>query len=383
MTLYNIALSLTPRLGNRTIKVLIDEFFSAENIFSQSLENLVGVGLREDAALAIVNRVAFDDAKEQMKHCERHGIEVLCYVDEFYPPQLREITDPPFVLYLQGSKEVLTRNIISFIGTRKSSSYGERTTHTLIKDLSDRVHNLVIASGLALGIDSIAHRAALSIGVPTIAFVPTALPTIVPSMHGNLARDIIEDGGAILSEVASVTKVSNSKPLYMQRNRIVVGVAGATIVVESGFGGGAYKAALNAIDEGLLIGAVPGRLGDAGSYGCNILLSTKSAFMVMNSETIIRELGWEDRRLADFEGRVDVRKSADSNRCGDFSLEQLTLLRAFSEDEAFHISDLQKTTDFPVGVLSAMLIELTILEVVKSLPGSLYERLIPLSDIKE
>ncbi|MFI3328038.1 MAG: DNA-processing protein DprA [Rikenellaceae bacterium] len=385
--IFDIAFSLTPRLGSRAIKGLIESFFSAENIFSQSYDTLIATGLlREDVARGLVGRVAFADAQKQLDHCSRYEIEAISMCDEYYPPSLREISDPPFVIYLQGNKEVLTRNIISIIGARKSSSYGERVTSTIVSDLGKSVYNLVIASGLAFGIDSIAHRNALMHDIPTIAFLPTALPEVTPAAHANLAKEIIKSGGCIVSEVAAVTSAAHCKPNYMQRNRLVVGSAAATVVVECGYGGGAYKAAINAIDEGVVVGAVPGRVGDAGAFGCNLLLASKVAFMVLGGESILRELNWDDRRLDpnDDENRKNVKGSVDVvSSIGKFTGEQLLLLRCFSEDEPFHISDLLRASNFPIGVVTAMLMELTVLGVVNPLPGSRYERIIPLSDIKE
>ncbi len=389
MDIFDLALAHTPRVGGRTAAHLIECCFSAENIFSLSYDQLrQATQLNDLVAKAIVDRVGFAAAEREWIYCQQNNITPIAAVDAQYPPLLREIADHPHILYAQGDISILTHNIVSIVGTRRMTSYGDRAVMALVEQLAGRVHNLVIASGLALGIDGAAHRAALECGVPTVAVLPNSLPNVTPASHASLGRAILDSGGALISEVPSST--SSAGKGYISRNRIISALAEATIVAESAAKGGAMATAAIALSQSRFVGAVPGRIFDSASKGCNDLISRREAVAITSADDLIRELGWSDRisdgrercefdpsRLAPLSGSVDQEGRVVAQLNGS----QRELLSLFVEDDKIHISTIERRSGRVITELVASLMELELLGAIRSLPGSLYERLIPYSDL--
>lgn len=195
----DIALTLTPGIGPKGAVHLLDVFGSAEAVFSASADELIEKArLRPELARAILQKKAFADAEREVKHCRKHGIEIIASTDAQYPALLRETADYPHVLYVLGSPEALGKTTLTMVGTRRMTPYGQQMADRLIGELADRVADTVIVSGLAFGIDTACHRAALAFGMPTVGIIASALPGITPAQHTAVARDMIEHGGANL-----------------------------------------------------------------------------------------------------------------------------------------------------------------------------------------
>ena len=203
----DIALTLTPGIGPKGAVHLLDVFGSAEAVFSASADELIEKArLRPELARAILQKKAFADAEREVKHCRKHGIEIIASTDAQYPALLRETADYPHVLYVLGSPEALGKTTLTMVGTRRMTPYGQQMADRLIGELADRVADTVIVSGLAFGIDTACHRAALAFGMPTVGIIASALPGITPAQHTAVARDMIEHGGAVVSELHSQTR---------------------------------------------------------------------------------------------------------------------------------------------------------------------------------
>ncbi len=369
MDIFDLALACTPRVGNKTIEQLLAVFETSENVFAQSFDQLMAkTKLSETVAMAIVGRVAFDAAKAQIEHCAKHGIKIIAAIDDGYPEALRLIHDAPFIIYVQGNVELLSKSLISVVGTRKISPYGARVCQALVKQIGETITDPVVVSGLAHGVDGAAHRAALEMGVPTIAVVPTALPGVTPAQHTDLARRIIESGGALVSEIRA--DVSTRGKGYISRNRIIAGLSQVTLVVESTMEGGSMSTVEIARGEGRVVGAVPGRIFDEASEGCNNLIARGVAFSVSSVHDLIRELGWEDRKV------VEPLVGAELLDLALLSDEEFTVLRCMTVNEICHISQLEITSGLPASKLMASLVILELDGYVRSLPGSNYERLV-------
>ena len=238
----DIALTLTPGIGPKGAVHLLDVFGSAEAVFSASADELIEKArLRPELARAILQKKAFADAEREVKHCRKHGIEIIASTDAQYPALLRETADYPHVLYVLGSPEALGKTTLTMVGTRRMTPYGQQMADRLIGELADRVADTVIVSGLAFGIDTACHRAALAFGMPTVGIIASALPGITPAQHTAVARDMIEHGGAVVSELHSQTRQNGN--FYHSRNRLLAGISGGTVVVESPVEGGSMDTA--------------------------------------------------------------------------------------------------------------------------------------------
>ncbi len=370
--IYDIALTLTPRLGANGIVHLLDIFSSAENIYSASAEELTHFAeLNPTIAQSISSRSTFAAAQAELSFCERNNITVIASTDEEYPTLLREVNDYPHVLYAKGNIQILNNRAVSIVGTRKISPYGSRACDVIIRELAECVPNGVIVSGLAFGVDAEAHRAALRHNIATIAILPSPLNAITPAQHTRLAHDIIEAGGVIITELHS--QINHAGRFYISRNRIIAAFSGATIIVESPESGGAMVTAKTAHGYNRIVGAVPGRITDAMSNGCNKLLANKVATAILSGADIIRELMWDLD--------TDVRPRAKEMTL-QFTPDEVGLLKCFRGDEPLHIDKIMELSGLNIGELSAMMMGLELSEAVRLLPGGKYERLIPLNLLK-
>ncbi len=372
MDIFDLALSLTPRVGNKTIEHLLQIYGSAEQVFAQSAQQLIAEAqITEAVAKAIASHQSLASAEKQAEHSAKHNILMVAATDDHYPTALKNIHDAPYIIYVMGDIEVLSRNLISMVGTRKLTSYGERNCLTLVSQIAKTIANPVIVSGLAFGADSVAHRAAIDNNIPTVAVVPTALPTIAPTQHNQLAQKIVEAGGALLSEV-SINNPTNGKG-YISRNRIIAGLSQATIVVESKLKGGSMSTAAMALNNGRFVGAVPGRTTDISSEGCNRLISLKSATLVSSVYDIIRELNWEDRIVEQEEVSTP---NEEVDQYADLSDDERQLLRCFATADPIHISELEQVSGLSASQLGATLMTLELAGKIRMLAGARYERMV-------
>ena len=293
MKLDELALTFVPDLGSRGIVHLMDIYDSAESIYAQKEHNLIVCAeLRGDIAKRITQRVGYAEAEREIRYCEEHGITVTSYNDSSYPPLLREVADRPHVIYSMGDLEALQSNhILSVVGTRRISSYGEGVCAKLIPELAEMYPDLVVVSGLAFGVDAAAHRAALAAGVRTVGVIANKLPDVIPAQHRNLAKDMLSNGGAIITELHSQSKQNGA--YYIPRNRIIAGVAQGLFVVESPANGGSLSTAKAADAYSRTIMALPGRITDSRSEGTNHLIKTNIAQLVTSAEDIAKAMGWE------------------------------------------------------------------------------------------
>ncbi len=367
---------------------MIDRHFSAERVFSLSFEQLTtGDGkVSERVALAITSRAAFKEAERELMYCEKSNITPISRVDPQYPSLLRQIDNPPHVIFVQGDVTLLTRNLISMVGTRDADTYGMEASDKLVADVAKNIHNPVIVSGLAFGADGYAHRAALANGVPTIAVLPCALPNVMPPSHRDLANHILRDGGALISTMHSA-QVGLGRGAYLPRNRVIAGLSQGTILIQSGYKGGAMQTMEMVKTMSRTAMAIPGRMTDFYSAGCNRLITLGDATSVSSAEDVIRALGWNERRKS---GSNEVHKELDifdkkieAERANlkrvdlsTLSSEQLSLLRSMMTTDKLHVSALEKMNPMAPHKFNGLLIELELMELIESHPGALYQRVV-------
>lgn len=366
MTVEDIALQFTPGIGVKGAVHLLECFGSAERIFAATEEELtVRAELRPDLARQIVRRAGFSSAEKELKYCRKHGITPIASTDPEYPPLLREIPDYPHVIYVQGNPQRLSERCLSVVGTRAVTPYGQVVCSRLIERLAERVPRLTIVSGLAFGIDAAAHRAALWAEVPTVAVLPCSLPNIVPAHHTAIARDMLDHGGALVTELNSQTRQYGTA--YIARNRIIAALSAGCVIVESPDSGGSLVTARLADEYHRSVMAVPGRVTDRSSAGTNFLIRSRKAQAVLSAEDIIVELGW------DLEPEPAVLRPQSEPQ--PLTPDETRLLACFTTSDPFSIEALRELSGFEPGELAALLLGLELAGALRQLPGNRYMKL--------
>lgn len=366
MTIEDLALIFTRGIGSRTATALIDHFGSAERLFASSLSEIVeSIGLREELAQRIVKGEGMASAEREVEYCRKHDIRIISATDEEYPEALREISDRPHVLFIQGDVKTLSMRTLSIVGTREATPAGIHNTQLLVSSLAEKIDNLAIVSGLAYGIDGAAHRAALASDVKTIAVVPSILPSVAPASHRTLANEILRSGGAIVSELHSATHQNGS--YYISRNRIIAGLSEGIVVIESPASGGSLATADVADSYGRIVMATPGRMTDSNSFGSNNLIRTGKARLVLTAQDIIEDLGWEitkpEEQPAEHSG-VDLSALSHSER---------QVVEALNESTEVDWESLINNSGLSLGELSMAIMDLELKGIIRSLPGKRYE----------
>lgn len=366
MAIEDLALVMTPGLGVKGVVHLLACFGSAEALFAASETELREVGrIRSDAIRHLLNRTGFPAARREEEYCLRHGIRPIASTDEAYPPLLREINDYPHILYTLGDPKVLQQPMLTMVGTREYTPYGERACRYLIEGLAERIPDLVIVSGLAFGIDAVCHRLALEYGLKTVAVVANTLPEVMPTQHRHLAREIVERGGAILSELPSSAKQKGD--FYVPRNRILAALSEGTVLIESPASGGSLLTAQFADGYNRVVMALPGRVGDRTAIGPNRLIRNRKAQMILSAEDIVQELMWDTRAIAS--------KPLHKEEPSPLTRDEEGLLACFRSDDPLSLAELQELSSLDSATLSALLLGLELAGVIRILPGNRYEKL--------
>ena len=363
MILEDIALQMTPGIGVKGAVHLLECFGTAERIFEATEAELTGrAELRPDLARQIVRRTGFAAAEKEAKYCRKHDIKAIASTDPDYPALLREIPDYPHVLYVKGDPQALAARTLSIVGTRDMTPYGQSMCHKLVERLAERVPRLVVVSGLAFGIDAAAHRAALECAIPTVAVLPCPLPDVMPAQHTALARDILDRGGALVTELHGQTHRNGTA--YTARNRIIAALSAGCLVVESPDNGGSLLTARFADGYDRTVMALPGRATDRSAAGTNHLIRHRKAQLVLSAEDIIVEMGW------DLETEVAARHSG--NDTPELTADETALLALFGSSDPVGVDALQAATGFDSGRLATSLLALELAGLLRQLPGNRY-----------
>ncbi len=357
--IYKIALTKIPNIGAVQAKTLIEHFGNAEDIFKakkSSLEKIEGIG--EIKAASIKNFEDFFFAEQEIEFLERYNIKPLFLTDEDYPKRLATYYDSPTILYYSGNADLNAAKIIAVIGTRLHTEYGKQLTEKLISDLTE--YNIMVVSGMAFGIDGVAHKAALKNNLPTIGVLAHGLDIMYPPEHTSLAKEMINNGG-LLTEFHSGTKPD--KHNFPTRNRIVAGMSDATIVIETKTKGGSMITAEIANRYNKDVFAFPGRTTDIKSSGCNKLIKTRKAAMITCAADVVEMLGWKETRKA---------KKVQRELFIDLSPEEKIVLELLKEKETMHIDELNLKSNLSSSSIAAAILNLELQNIVCSLPGKMY-----------
>lgn len=359
--LYQLALTQVPNIGYVQAKLLAEEFGSAEAIFKEKkslLEKIEGIG--EVRANSIKKFDRFKEQEEEIKFIEKYKIKPLFLTDDDYPKRLLHCYDPPTLLFYKGTANLNTSKIVSVIGTRSNSDYGKMITEKILASLAP--HQPLVISGLAYGIDAIAHKYSIKQQLPTVAVLAHGLDIIYPSQHTALAKEMIAEGGGILTEFRKETKPDRHN--FPERNRIVAGMCDATIVIETGIKGGSMITANLAYGYNRDVFAVPGKTTDSKSEGCNYLIQSNKAVLIRNGEDIIEQMGWEEKQKS---------KTIQKQLFVDLSADEKIIAQLLHKQEQMHIDDINLQSNINSSSVAAALLMMEMNGLVKSMPGKIYK----------
>ncbi|WP_295731045.1 DNA-processing protein DprA [uncultured Muribaculum sp.] len=293
-TAYRIAFSRIKGI-NPSVAARILEHIGTEKEFFTLPAREIGTCLPQLPPALIADsyrRGLLDTAREEQEFMEKSHIRALYFTDDGYPARLAECEDAPLLLYTLGDTGLNAARMVSIVGTRRSTPYGMAFVENLVAELAEKLGpGTVIVSGLAYGIDVTAHRAALKAGLPTVAVLAHGLNTLYPAAHRSVAADMLRAGGMLLTEYAS--KDPLHKGNFIARNRIVAGVADCVVVAESARRGGALATASLAMSYSRDVMALPGRISDTYSQGCNDLIARNQAALITCADELIAAMGWQ------------------------------------------------------------------------------------------
>ncbi len=335
---YWVGFNIVPQIGPARLRALLDHFGSLEAAWHADAAELRAAGLDKRSLANLLAARRAVDLDRELERIERTGVTVLTWDDDAYPRRLREISAPPPVLYLRGSLLPDDEWAVAVVGTRHPSAYGLEMTRQLAGDLA-RSH-ITVVSGLARGIDSEAHHAALAAGGRTFAVLGSGLDRVYPPENVDLARQIVASG-AVLTEYPFGTKPEAGN--FPARNRVISGLALGTLVVEAGETSGALITARFALEQGRETFAVPGSALSRRSAGTNQLLQRGEAKLVVQVQDILEELN-----LTMLPQQAEVRQMVPENDV------EADLLRHLS-GEPTHVDDLCRSTKLPVAQVSSAL----------------------------
>ena len=359
---YKIGVSLIPGIGSINAKKLIAYAGGVEAIFHEKKRTLLKVpGIGEHLADQIVHQQVLEKAEKEIEFIARYDIGYHFYLDDTYPARLKNCEDSPVMLFYKGDVDFNQAKVISIVGTRNATEYGKEMCNNLLDEIKSHHHEVIVVSGLAYGIDICAHRAALRNGFETIAVLGHGLANLYPAVHKSTAKEISKQG-ALVTDFISDTLIDRNN--FIKRNRIIAGLADATIVVESAIKGGALITADIAGSYNRDVMAFPGRTSDPYSTGCNWLIRTNKASLIEGVNDLEYLLGWESPHKAAVPKQTEL--------FVELSEEEKMIVALLRESGEFPLDLISMRLNMPVSRVSAMLLNLEFAGMVRSLPGKIY-----------
>ncbi len=357
--LQEIALTLIPGIGNVLVKQLLSYCGSAELVFKTTKGKLLKIpGIGEKLATAIVEQDVMKEAENQLQWLEKTQSQALFYTDKNYPQRLKVLHDSPALLYVQGNVNLNHEKTIGIVGTRNASEYGKSVTEKIIADLV--LHNPLIVSGLAYGIDITAHKAALHHQLPTLGVMASGLQTIYPPTHQKVAEQMKANGG-VATEYSFGVKPD--APRFPERNRIIAGISDVLLVIETGLKGGTLITVDVAAEYKKPILAVPGNLGVRTYEGCNDLIRSHKALIYTNVADLENIAGWT-RKVAN--------TSQQAIPAIDLSANEQKVYDLLCQHKELHLDQLAWQSQIPLNQLANLLLNLEFQGLVKSKKGKMF-----------
>ena len=357
--LYKIAITHIPLVGAVLAKNVISFSGGVEAVFNQRKSSLVKIpGIGTKIAESIVMKKSFRKAEEEIAFLEKHSIKALFYLDDTYPFRLKRVRDAPIVLYHKGDCDLNHTRIIGVVGTRRPSTYGRTVCERLLEEISPTTP--LVVSGLAYGIDIAAHRCALRLGLPTVGVMGTGFDRIYPAAHRKTATEMLEQGG-LLTEFGKGTLPEREN--FPMRNRIIAGMCDALVVIESARRGGSMITAEMANGYHKDVFAVPGRIGDEVSSGCNFLIKTNRAHLLEGGAELAEIMQWESKSGSVMSQRALFEELSEAED---------QIYKMLNKDVPTSIDRIYKESTLSASEIAAALLNLEFKGMVKTLPGKMY-----------
>lgn len=366
-----IALNMTPGVGPRVATKLLEAFGSPENVFHARRTQLESLRIKPETIESIMSRELDGRAAVELERVKKTGGDVLILDDGSYPSLLREIADPPITLYVRGDWQAcLTVPCVAIIGSRMCSTYGTNAAEMLARDLASR--GICVISGLARGIDTTAHRGAIRSGGRTVAVLGTGIDGAYPKENKRLIQEILDSGGAVVSQFPLGTPPL--KDNFPYRNRIISGLSLGVLIVEASERSGSLITARLAIEQNREVMAVPGNITSANSYGTNYLIKS-GAKLVQQWQDVVAELPSEIA-AAILPPQIDEDKENSRKEITppDLNTNELKVWSLLSPDAPLHIDVLLDSSGMSFGDLNSALVAMDIRDLIRVLPGKNYAR---------
>ncbi len=369
-----ISLNMTPGVGPRAATKLLERFGSPDAVFQARRTELESLRLKPETIESILRREFEDKAICELENVKALGGDVLILDDGSYPALLREIADPPITLYVKGDWQAcFDQPCVAVIGSRMCSTYGTNSSEMLSRDLASR--GITIVSGLARGIDAAAHKGAIRGRGRTVAVLGTGIDNVYPRENTGLVREILENGGAVVSQFPLDTPPL--KDNFPYRNRIISGLSLAVLIVEASERSGSLITARLAAEQNREVMAVPGNITSGTSYGTNYLIKA-GAKLVQQWQDVVAELPSEIAAsiLPPKPETADYGETSKQQELvpADLSENEARLWPLLPVDEAIHIDALLETSGLTFGDLNSALVGLDIRDLIRVLPGKHYAR---------
>ena len=350
--LNRITLTIALRNQPKRARTLLDTYDSATTAIQQHPE--------------FVSRAILQRAEQEAAFIEQHNIQTYFYKDDTYPYRLAQCVDAPLVLYSKGNINPNPKHAVSIVGTRRPTENGKDWCRRFVLELAQQVPELTIISGLAYGIDVVAHKAAIEAGIPTLIIPAHGLDRIYPALHRNVAVTALQHGG-ILTEYPHLTEPERYN--FVARNRIIAGLADAVVVVESKDKGGSLITAQMAQDYSRDVFALPGRYNDETAAGCNRLIQQNRAQLITCATDLTRAMQWEQ------ETKLPKQTSINELFCNLSDNQQILLQKLREGEDGWHINQLAIEMQLPYNTVASELMMLEIEGMVRSLPGGIWRAL--------
>lgn len=362
--LYQLALTLTANIGCVAAKNLVEHFGTAEAIFTAKenhLSHLEGIGtVRAKSIKAFKD---FARCEQELKFIEKYKIQPLFLTDVAYPKRLLQCYDSPTLLFYRGTADLNASKTISIIGTRGCTEYGKTFTEKLVKDLA--AENISIISGMAYGIDTVAHKAAVKNNLPTVGVLAHGLDSLYPPENASLAKQMVKENGGLLTEFMSNTRPDRHN--FPTRNRIVAAMADATIVVETDIKGGSMITAELATNYNRDVFAVPGKTTDIKSKGCNHLIRQNKAALITNAQELLEMMNWLPL--------PEKKRKVQRQLFIEMTTEEKIIFELLNIDGQMQVDELYIKSGLSSSSAAGALLSLELQNVVQSFPGKVFKLL--------
>ena len=368
--LYNIALTRIGHFSLASALHLYRTLGSGEEIFLHRNE---AQDILPDCSPRLIDNLKdwsepLKRAEVELEFCRNNNIRVLCLGDDNYPKRLEDCADAPLVMYYKGNANLNQSRVINIIGTRHCTTYGADFIRRFIHDLKALCPEVLVVSGLAYGVDINAHQQALAVGYETVGVVAHGLDYLYPAAHKDVAREMVNHDG-LLTEFMTCTNADKGN--FVRRNRIVAGMSDACILIESAAHGGGMITAGIAFDYGREVFALPGRVGDHFSEGCNNAIRENKAILLTSAEDFVKTMGWEDDAL-----RIEAQKKGIERQLfPDLSPEQQRIVDVLTKSNDLQLNQLSVKTGIPIGDITSILFQMEMMGVVKPMAGGNYHLL--------